>query len=663
MTDVTVVFNSTEPTGQPDGTLWVNPVSKASGLRVPDISGSKWLDMSRPADFLPSKAMRIAQQLLNRMGFAMGNNSFVSGDSTSGGVLTDVSSLPSGFDLEYPASVSAGPFEYYGSVTPVLDSWGLRFSSSTATGSPSTMLSAAQCEFGLWGDAFVIQLEKPYGSYRILVEEGGVRRPLPLADLPFLTTGSGAQLYKVQFPTVARRVITIEVSGAASNIRNSGRLGSLWVKSATSRAFKVQRSSLKGVWVGDSSFSGVAGRCGTANPFVMAEHMGLRDRKVSGVPGTGFIKAISDTVNYPARRADWIDYAPDFAMFRMTSADGEYDNTDVIRAIMLEVTTLRAARPDCIIFIQDLIIYEGDTSNAPVRNQLIRNAVTALRDPFVKVVSQGTAPLDYWLEQGTGNSASPQGDGPRDVMVNGTEHWSEIGDLMMGIRMAQEIKRALEEIYFGTDKANTPFVAATKVSTLLLMNGSGLTDETGRHTVTNAEGTVTQDGMVRLDGSSSLIVTDNLDDFKIEGHYTIEMQIEADRIDATGNWVWLSTLNDAFDNTGWEVYSLSDANGAKIAFYGDKGANQIASPVVLTGSPVDIAIVNDDTQLRIYVNGTLYIAAGATTQSAAAALRIGREATSSAKNPTGGLRLQITNAALYSGGSYSVPAWPRTALI
>lgn len=670
MTDVTVIFDSAEPSLPANGTLWVDPALEAVGFRAPDISGSKWIDLSKPKSYLPSKPMRVVQQILHRMNFSLGNNPFVSGPSTSGGVLTDEgSSLPSGFDLEYPPSLTDGPVEYYGGVG-TLDDWGIRFYTATASGVPGTMLNAAQAQFGLWGDAFGIQLEKPYASYRILVEEGGVDREIPVSDLPFTTTGSGDTLYLVQFPNRARRVITVETMGDFnSNNRYSGRIGSIWVKSETDRVFHVQRPALKMVFVGDSAYSQVQPtRMGTAMPYVIAAHMGIKDVKVTGVAGTGYIKAISDTVNFPARRSDWLDYEPDLAMFRMTENDAEFDNTDVIQAVLLEIKTLRAARPDCVIFVQELIVLPGDgpTSQRPVRNQLIRNAVAALRDPFVVTVSHGLAPYDYWVEQGTGYIGNEQHDGPRDVMVTATDHWSELGDLMVGIWCGHEMKAALEKIYYGNDRVEKVLQAATKVSTLLLLNGTSLTDESGRHTVAAYEGTPTFGGdMIRLDGATSLIVTDNLDDFKVEGPYTVEMQVEAAAVDAIANQVWLSTLNATADNNGYEVFSQAEGDGGAVAFYGDKGTYQIAGGggSIHTGSKVDIALVNDDTQFRMYVGGNIYIAAGATMQSAAVPLLIGRESTASGKNPKGGLRLQITNAALYSGSSYTPAAWPRTPLI
>jgi len=199
--------------------------------------------------------------------------------------------------------------------------------------------------------------------------------------------------------------------------------------------------------------------------------------------------------------------------------------------------------------------------------------------------------------------------------------------------------------------ASDPFWA----NVVLLLQGSSLTDATGRHTLIVNEGTPTADGMLRFDGSSSLRIEDALADFQFPGAYTIEGQLQEA---PPGNSTSVLVSN-AYADGGWEVFARGapDLSGG---FYGDGGAFiEPATPPWVTSAVVDWAFVSDESGSALYLGGTRIGIGGASPQTALSALYLGREGPASAKNLIGGMRLRITKGiARMSGETYTPMTWP-----
>ena len=192
---------------------------------------------------------------------------------------------------------------------------------------------------------------------------------------------------------------------------------------------------------------------------------------------------------------------------------------------------------------------------------------------------------------------------------------------------------------------------------VFLLNGNSLTDATGRHTVSVVDGTPTvSDGQVQLDGASSLVATGNLNDFALNGNYTIDFRVKGPQSGAATR-VWLSTYIGA---SGWEIFTRP-APDWNTGIYNEGGmySDPTAVPVI-TGNFVNVAFVNDVTanQSRVYIGTSLVATLALNNTPAANALYIGRENAGSTKYALGGLNCRITQAVRYTGGTFTPPTWP-----
>lgn len=198
-------------------------------------------------------------------------------------------------------------------------------------------------------------------------------------------------------------------------------------------------------------------------------------------------------------------------------------------------------------------------------------------------------------------------------------------------------------------------------TTVLLLNGGGLVDSTGRHALVTNDGTVTSvGGRLNFDGASALRIDDNLVDFSFPGSFTIEGQFMG-RTAGAATAVFLSNYtNQAGDFQFFSRGTPTFAGG----IYATGGAYMEGGAVWVDDAVHDWAFTYDATtnQARIYLDGTLTQSTGGLANYAPAtptSLYIGRESGSTTKFLNGQLRLRIVKgAALYTGDKYTAPTWP-----
>jgi hypothetical protein len=402
-----------------------------------------------PGGTAASPAMRVAHEILHRANFTMGNNKFTAGDSTSGGTVVPEGTIPAGFTLEYPASVAERPRRYYGGI-PEMDGFGVRLYTSTwqpgvriASGSPS-------CVVALYGDELLMELDAGH-VYKFLVRENGVDRYLPNSAVT-LDAGSGAQWYRLAFPTTAQRIVTIETSTdtLAGETQEPGRIGALRVKSSNSVLYAPPREGPRIEYISDSGMQGPNGYAGASNACVISACLGIKDSIVSCNMATGVLVTNESALKWPERTSDWTEPAPDILVFRLSWAEpGSVTTAAAITAYMDVINGARVDLPDTFIIVQGYDYGPAadypNEADAITINDGVAAAISALEDPFLKMV----LPFDSVDE-----SVFTGYPGTADALLAG--HYSAEGDLVLGFLLAERYLSLFRQAYYGVDIVETP---------------------------------------------------------------------------------------------------------------------------------------------------------------------------------------------------------------
>lgn len=198
---------------------------------------------------------------------------------------------------------------------------------------------------------------------------------------------------------------------------------------------------------------------------------------------------------------------------------------------------------------------------------------------------------------------------------------------------------------------------------VLEIDGRGLVDQRGLHTLQVFDGAPTVDGTYfDLNGASSFVINDGLSLFEMAGDWTLDgIALQNSTGQPAINTILLSNYVPGKNGT-LEVY-LGPSPGYSLNLYREgSGVVGGADGPLAADAPVPYAIQRRGNNFDVYMGTTLRATSGLTSGmvqgSPFSSMFVGRESAGASKYVKGKFRLRLTNGvARYSGGTFVLDPW------
>lgn len=331
--------------------------------------------------------------------------------------------------------------------------------------------------------------------------------------------------------------------------------------------------------------------------------------------------------------------------------DGSRTKAQLKADLTTAVNSIRTAKPTC-----EIILWTPNaflTSDPTGSNYILPNISFAqgysdnLRDAYLELV--GTWPT--YVTHVSKRTITGDTPGATNSNWQDTIHPSNTANDAYALQIAN-VLRPLGWPYNVAQPASDPFWA----NTVLLMNGV-LTDATGRHTFSNASGTVTASGgWLNFDGSSGLNILGNLGDFAAgtdspQG-LTVELMINCPSGWGASNGTRMITNGQLEISTGSSPnYNLTSAN----PFSGGAGPN------LCDGNDHNVTWCYSRQRITMSVDGVGVLDSfSSNAMTSAAAIFLGQATDAwSAVFFKGKMRVRVTRQNRYNHAhSFVPPTWP-----
>ena len=410
---------------------------------------------SLPAETLGAKLRRLARQ--NRF-----DNPFVNGVMSAPPTLTANASATAGSNFYWFGFPNAAALRTFGGTrvyTPnanyarfpvsTLAPVGSDFGNVSGNGQPGNQgATSFQMEFMADAATVSVYLANSTTPFRFLVqgpETGGRLQYVNLTGT-VVNTGGGAGYANLAFGSRALRRIVVE--GELAHGFVGVQVG------ATESVYPTDGADiLRGFCLGDSFVEGTgATRTNDNVANVMMSALGLRDRRCSGLGGTGWRErgAAAGGMRYTIGERIAIDLVPqnpDVAFIQAGINDGAYSQASVTPEVATRLRQLRAALPAVPVFVFGP--WPGLSGPSPTLigiENAIAAGVAAAGDPLAIFVPVLTDPSGPWMS-GTGKTDAPTGSGNADLYVSpdGT-HPPSAGHGYLGLRAADAVMTRLESV-------------------------------------------------------------------------------------------------------------------------------------------------------------------------------------------------------------------------
>lgn len=348
--------------------------------------------------------------------------------------------------MKVPALVSGNPnplFRFIGDVKQASTSYPNDRLVSNKAVTINIGYSSFGVEFDFYDNQFEIMWKGQGQAYRVLVDEGNGYQ-IAYSGITTKAPNDGNFHFELyQFSSFKFRKVLIEVDG--------GWFGGINI-SATGTIFPPTiKKSPKAIIIGDSFTGGTGADGGSITGYSeqLAWMMGW-DYWNSGVGGTGYMNAGTQTTFGTRLQHDVIGYSPDVVVIQGGQNDTTYTGTQVQASATSLYNTIKTALPNALIVVLGNISLSG-TPGSPVTNtrDALKSAALSVGLPYIDPISgitydsKGNAiktTSNWWT--GTGRQGATAGNGNADLFTwTDSGHPSQAGHDYIARRVATEIQR------------------------------------------------------------------------------------------------------------------------------------------------------------------------------------------------------------------------------
>lgn len=314
-------------------------------------------------------------------------------------------------------------------------------------------------EFTFDGSALELVEKGQAGKFQIYVDEGtGYKKLTHLTQSAGPSNGS-KYLRKISFPDRRLRKIKVHYVGLY--------FGGVWVSFGDIVSPAIRRIGKKAIFFGNSFTEGTGGDAAFNNYANTTSTLLGLECWSSGSGGTGFINSgTAGRVKFQDRVVrDVIHYSPDIVVIEGGNNDTTFDQTDLLNAVNLLVSTIKTSLPTVTIYLLSNFQLQGSTENIINTRNTIKAAALANSVYFIDSidgVSYNTSGVAItqkygpWIV-GPGSVGNIQETGNASLYVaSDLSHPSREGHRYIGERLALEMQRLSGGDFFNTIGTTNP---------------------------------------------------------------------------------------------------------------------------------------------------------------------------------------------------------------